>query len=183
MAIDGAERPVPDARVGFDVVVRRYRAACLALAQRVLRDHHLAEDAVQEAFLDAWRLAATYDAARASQQGWLLTLTHRRAVDRVRREERQAVARLSLEALTGSGETVAPPEDEVWRTERATSLRRALLQLSDDQYEVLVLAYFGGYTQREIAGLVGIPLGTVKTRTLTALRRLAVLLRTSREVG
>lgn len=161
---------------GFDVVVHSNRAACLVLARNVLRDHHLAEDAVQEALLDAWRLASGYDSARCTEQGWLLMLTRRRAIDRVRKEERHGAAHRSASPLTPR-EAADAPDDHAWLAERARYLREALATLTAEQHEVLVLAYFGGYTQREIAGLVGIPLGTVKTRTAAAMRRLASLLR------
>ena len=160
----------------FAAVLRRHRSACLVLARRVLRDHQMAEDAVQEAFLDAWRQAARYDAARSTELGWLLTLTHRRAVDRVRKEERHGVV-LPPAELTAHEVLADPLEEQVWQTERARRLRRALPRLAQEQYEVLALAYFGGYTQREISMLVGIPLGTVKTRTVAAMRSLAAALR------
>jgi RNA polymerase sigma-70 factor (ECF subfamily) len=159
----------------FSALVRRHRPACLLLARRVLRDHQMAEDAVQEAFFDAWRQSARYDAARSTEVGWLMTLTHRRAVDRVRKEERHGAVVPAADACADA--LVDPLEEQVWRAERASCLRRALPGLTSEQYEVLVLAYFGGYTQREIAGLVGIPIGTVKTRTVAAMRRLAVVLR------
>lgn len=172
-----AAMPAGAARRDFTSVVLRHRGACLVLARRVLRDHQMAEDAVQEAFIDAWRQAERYDAERSTELGWLLTLTHRRAVDRVRKEERHGA--LAVPGETDDGVVDDPPEEQVWRAERARSLRGALPGLTPEQYEVLVLAYFGGYTQREIAGLVGIPLGTVKTRTVAAMRRLAVVLRST----
>ena len=158
----------------FTRLVGSHRAACLVLARRVLRDPQMAEDAVQEAFLDAWRQPARYDALRSTELGWLLTLTHRRAVDRVRKEERHGAVLPPIAAVAVAADG---PDEQVWRAERARSLRLALRDLTREQCEVLVLAYFGGFTQREIAGHVGIPLGTVKTRTVAAMRRLAPVLR------
>lgn len=155
--------------------LQRHRCACLVLARRVLRDRHMAEDAVQEAFLDAWRQADRFDASRSSRLNWLLTLTHRRAVDRVRKEQRHGVV-LPPEELRVDEWVIDTTEDQAWGAERARSLRRALQRLSREQHEVLALTYFGGHTQREVPALVGIPLGTVKTRTFAATRRLAVLL-------
>ena len=177
---NAAVRPRPDpsgpAAGEFTRLVGRHRSACLVLARRVLRDPQMAEDAVQEAFLDAWRQPTRYDALRSTELGWLLTLTHRRAVDRVRREERHGAV-LPPVAAAADAVLVDAPDEQVWRAERARSLRLALRDLTQEQCEVLVLAYFGGLTQREIAGHVGIPLGTVKTRTVAAMRRLAPVLR------
>ena len=156
----------------FDALLRRHAPACAALARRVLRDEHMAEDAVQDAFLAAWRFLGRCDPTRTTARAWLLMLTHHKAVDRVRAEERRrthAVTEEMLEALVDDG---AGPAAAAWQQHRATHVRAALHRLPAAQREVLVLCYFGGYTQREVAARTHAPLGTVKTRALAALRRL-----------
>ena len=151
------------------------------VALRILRDPGLAEDAVQEAFLAVWRQAATYDPARGKASTWILMLVHRRAVDLVRREQR-------FNALPAELETAAPPipvgsvdEDAAVRATRL-EVHAALLTLSDVEREVLGLAYWGGLTHSQIATALGIPLGTVKSRTSGALAKLRDALRESTAV-
>ena len=155
----------------------RYGAACYRLACRVLGDSHLAEDIVQQVFLALWQ-GSGYDPARGALSTWLLGVTHHKAVDAVRREERRRADRLDEESSTipagGPG-----PEDLAWEGLRASRTRAALRELSAEHREVLLLAYYGGYTQREIADLTGLPLGTVKSRTLHAMQRLRALLASS----
>ena len=154
------------------VLYDRHGASCYALARRVLVDEGLAQDAVQEAFIAAWRQADGYDGARGSLRTWLLTLTHRRAVDLVRRENRHRSRAETLDALESVPTPGASVEDEAGAGLRAGAVRRALGGLPYPQREALLLAYFGGYTQNEIARLTGSPLGTVKTRTFAGLRAL-----------
>jgi len=151
----------------------RYGRAAYGLALRIVRDPSLAEDAVQEGFLAAWRGAARFDAARAKASTWLLSLVHHKAVDLVRREEARP-AQPTAEVPEGEA------GDDVPRTVLHGFERRridaALDRLSTPQREVLVLAYFDGLTQTELADRLGEPLGTIKSRTHTALARLRVLL-------
>lgn len=150
----------------------RFGRSAYGLARRVLRDDRLAEDAVQEAFLAAWRTAAAFQPERAKASTWLLTLVHRRAVDIVRREERRRG-----EPLEG----VAHPTGESTDQEAFLRLQReqvqaALRQLPDAQREALELAYYGGFTQSELAERLGQPLGTIKSRMFGGLARLRELL-------
>lgn len=145
----------------------RYAAACLRHARAVLIDPHHAEDAVQEAYLELWRNAARFDAGRCSVRGWLLMLTHRRAVDRVRSEQRRQTCLLAAEHDVAD-ERRGPAEQAVVAL-AGDHARQALATLSPAKREVLVLAYWGGYTQREIAALTSTPIGTVKTRMRSAL--------------
>jgi RNA polymerase sigma-70 factor (ECF subfamily) len=149
----------------------RYATACYSLARRVVVDSQLAQDVVQEVFLTLWRNAGRFDGERGSLSTYLLSITHHKAVDAVRKEERQRSRRAPAEVLelTDSGQDVG---EEAWTSLRRTRVRSALATLPDQQRETLVLAYFGGYTQQEIARLTDTPLGTVKTRTLAALRKL-----------
>ena len=154
-----------------------YGSRCYALARRLLGDAALAEDAVQEAFLGLWRAPERFDVTRASLATFLLTLTHRRAVDVLRREAVQRRGRVaSDEGL------IELASDDVGTAEQAeiqlagADVRRALKELPAPQREALLLAYFQGYTQREISALTGAPLGTVKTRMLAGVRALRAAL-------
>ncbi len=135
----------------------------------MLRDEALAEDAVQEAFLTVWRSAARFVPERAKASTWILTFVHRRAVDLVRREERRRTEPLELR------EQVAGPEDvdeTTWLRLQRERVQAALGRLTDQQREVLELAYYGGFTQSELADRLGEPLGTIKSRMFTGLGRL-----------
>jgi RNA polymerase sigma-70 factor (ECF subfamily) len=149
------------------------------LALRVLRDDKLAEDAVQEGFLGAWRTAASYDPERAKASTWLLTIVHRRAVDLVRREERRRAE--PLEAAPHP--TVGATDEEAFLRLRRERVQAALRQLPDAQREALELAYYGGFTQSELAERLGQPLGTIKTRMFNGLARLRELLAESELQG
>jgi RNA polymerase sigma factor (sigma-70 family) len=150
----------------------RFGAVAYGLAIRIVRDAALAEDVVQEAFLTVWRTAARFVAERAKARTWILTLVHRRAVDLVRRE--QARRAESLKELPEAGGRTA--DEEAWlRLERAR-VQEALKRLPDQQREAIELAYYGGFTQSELADRLGEPLGTVKSRMFTGLSRLRDLL-------
>jgi len=142
------------------------------LALRVVRDPAYAEDVVQEAFLDAWRNARSYDPARAKVSSWLFTFVHRRAIDLIRREESRRQRPVSPDELPEAADAVGDVADDVAASDTSTRLRRALASLSAQHREVIELAYFGGYSQSEIAERIGEPLGTVKSRTFAALSHL-----------
>lgn len=145
----------------------RHAPACLALARSILRDRDYAEDAVQEAYLDVWRHAARFDSRRSSVRSWLLLVTRSKAIDRVRHEDRRRAAALP-EGHDCADERRGPEAHAVVAV-LATEIRAVLSGLPAAKREALVLAYWGGYTQREIAGLTGAPLGTVKSRMLHAM--------------
>ena len=144
------------------------------LAFRVLRDDRLAEDAVQEAFLGVWRTAAGFRAERAKASTWILTHVHRRAVDLVRREERRRAEPLDDE--TRDAATSESAEDAAWLGFERERVQGALRQLPDAQREAIELAYYGGYSQSELAERLGMPLGTIKSRMFAGLARLRELL-------
>jgi RNA polymerase sigma factor (sigma-70 family) len=151
------------------------------LALRVLRDDRHAEDAVQEAFLQVWRSAATFRAERAKASTWILTLVHRRAVDLVRREERRQADPVTDDSAAGvaSEET----EEAAWLRFERERVQSALKQLPDVQREALELAYYGGFSQSELAERLGVPLGTIKSRMFAGLARLRELLDDSTQEG
>lgn len=157
----------------LSALFRNYAPAAIALARRVTRQDQLAEDAVQEAFLGLWRAPESYDSRRGTVRAFLLTAVHRRAVDSVRREEAQHRRQDEQVAEERDAPDVA---EEV--TERADAGRRhqavsaALAGLPEEQRMVVRLMYFDGKTQRVIAEELGVPLGTVKSRALLAMRRL-----------
>jgi RNA polymerase sigma factor (sigma-70 family) len=156
---------------GLAELYDRFGRIAYGLAYRVLRDQALAEDAVQEAFLAIWRSADGYRRERAKPSTWILTLVHRRAVDLVRREDRRRGEPLD-EAPEASGASV--PEEADLR-EKRTAVQAALQALPDDQRQALELAYYGGFTQSELAERLGVPLGTIKSRMFAGLTRLREL--------
>jgi len=150
----------------------RFGRVAYGLAFRVLRDGALAEDAVQEAFLDVWRGANRFVPERAKAASWIMTFVHRRAVDVVRREQRRRAEPLEA-AATPTGDAA---DDAVWLRLERERVQAALRQLPDTQREAIELAYYGGFTQSELAERLGEPLGTVKSRMFNGLARLRELL-------
>ncbi|MBI4260919.1 MAG: sigma-70 family RNA polymerase sigma factor [Actinobacteria bacterium] len=163
-------------RDAFRELFRRYAPTALAVARRVIRHARLAEEAVQEGFLALWGDPRRYDPARGSVRAWLMSAVHHRAVDLVRREEaqrRRATEAPPDPAPTDPGTTVV--EEAGLREERA-AVRAALEDLPPEQRRVIELMYYGGRSQSQIAGDLGLPLGTVKSRTLLGMRRLRAAL-------
>ncbi|MFN2523189.1 MAG: sigma-70 family RNA polymerase sigma factor [Mycobacteriales bacterium] len=156
----------------LEALYRRYGRPCYGLARRILADDQFAQDVVQEVFLTVWRDASRFDAARGGFSSWLLSMTHHKAVDAVRREENLRKRRTNADGLDLRASEAPEVVEEVWSLLRRSRVRDALQTLPDPQREALTLAYFGGYTQREIAGLTGTPLGTVKTRMLAGMKKL-----------
>ena len=149
----------------MDDLFSAYGHLAYGIALRIVRDPSLAEDAVQEAFLSIWKTAAAYCEERASESSWVVMLVHRRAVDVVRRSQRRSVE-LALYDEHPAGDAGFPDPYE------AARVRAALTRLSAEERECLKLAYYDGLTQAEVAERIGIPIGTVKSRTMRALGRL-----------
>ena len=144
------------------------------LALRVLRDPGYAEETVQEVFLQVWKQAADYRPSLGSVQSWVLTITHRRAVDRVR-SETSAARRDEMDAaadLTRSADIAEQVTEQISRDENAAEVRRCLDTLTDNQRESIEMAYFSGKTYREVADQLGAALPTIKSRIRDGLRRL-----------
>jgi RNA polymerase sigma factor (sigma-70 family) len=161
-------------RDAFDDLYKRYSGAAYGLAYRLLGQQLLAQDVVHDAFLALWRAPEAFDPARGPFRTFFLSLVHHRAVDTVRREERlrkrsEKAANLEPAADEDVAEGVI---NEAHLAIRRREVREALADLPPDQRQVLEMAYFGGKTQVAIAEELGIPLGTVKTRTLAAMRKL-----------
>jgi RNA polymerase sigma-70 factor (ECF subfamily) len=154
---------------GLDQLYARFRRPAFALARRILADDVLAEDVLQDVFLTVWRDPGAFDRSRASAAAWLLAVVHDRAVAAVRREESHRRRRVRAEEDLARG---VPTAARNAGDASADRVRVALGGLPTLQRETLTLAYYGGYTQREVAALTGAPLGTVKTRMLAGMRRL-----------
>jgi RNA polymerase sigma-70 factor, ECF subfamily len=153
----------------FELLYERVAGPVLGVVRAVVRDPAQSEEVAQEVLLDLWRTASRFDAGRGSGVAWVMTLAHRRAVDRVRseqknteRELRAALSAIAYDEVTEAVET---------RLERER-VRRCLASLTGLQRESVTLAYYGGYTYREVAGLLGVAAGTVKTRMRDGLIRL-----------
>ena len=150
----------------------RYGRTAYGLALRIVRDKALAEDAVQEAFLTIWRTASRFVPERGKASTWILTLVHRRAVDAVRREQRRRADSLERAAEPA----VEGVEEDAWLRLQRERVQAALRNLPDAQREALELAYYGGFSQSELAERLGQPLGTIKSRMFGGLSRMRELL-------
>ena len=153
----------------FRAVYDRTAPAVLGIVRRVLRDPAQSEEVMQEVLLEVWRSAARFDPAAGSATAWIMMLAHRRAVDRVRSEQRAAERELRAASMPVAYDEVADAVESSLERER---VRRCLDGLTDLQRESVMLAYYGGYTYAEVAGLLGVAVGTVKTRMRDGLIRL-----------
>jgi RNA polymerase sigma-70 factor (ECF subfamily) len=156
----------------FEVIYDRHARVAFSLAFRLLGDRQAAEDLVQDALLAVWRGAGTYTSARGSVRTWLLSIVHNRGVDRLRTLAAMARRQDALE----QAELRRPDEPDAEALgigqALAGSVRRELGALPSEQSEVLKLAYYGGFTHHEIAEMLQLPLGTVKSRMRLGLERL-----------
>jgi RNA polymerase sigma-70 factor, ECF subfamily len=150
-------------QAAFAALYDRFGGLVYGIVRRVVRDPAQSEEVAQEVFVEAWRTAARFDPAKGSAQTWLLTMAHRRAVDRVRSEQasRERTERIGHRDRQRPFDEVA--EQVEVRLEHA-QVRDALSTLTDLQREAVELAYYGGHTYREVAELLDTPLGTIKTR-------------------
>lgn len=158
-------------RTAFTELYRRYAASTFGLAYRILGERAMAEEVLQEVFLSVWQRAGAYDTARGSVRSWLFAQIHHRSVDAVRREEAER-RRSPLSTEPDHDDGVDQVIEEGWLSARRDQVRAALGALTAEQRAVIDLAYFKGLTQSQVAKETGVPLGTVKSRTLAAMRRL-----------
>jgi RNA polymerase sigma-70 factor (ECF subfamily) len=151
----------------YDATSRRV----YGLVLRIVRDPAMSEEVAQEVYLDVWRTSARFDATRGSALSWLMTIAHRAAVDRVRSSEasrRRDDAHAAATQPVDFDQTAEAASASL----EAQRVRKALLTLTDAQRSAVELAYLGGYTHTEVASLLGVPLGTAKTRIRDGLIRL-----------
>lgn len=157
----------------FEELYRRYAPAAFGLALKVLRRRPLAQEVVHDAFAALWRTPEAYDPSRGPFRTFLLSLVHHRAVDMVRREERRRDRESRVNPDRPVGEDIAEVVvEEAELADRRQEVRTAITGLPPEQRQALELMYFQGWTQSRIAQETGVPLGTVKTRVLAAMRKL-----------
>ena len=157
----------------FEVIYERHSSAAFSLAYRITGTRNGAEDVSQEAFLSIWRSGARYEAARGSVRTWVLGIVHHRAIDHIRRASVHDRRRASDEGIEERFEAAERTEAEVVRRDEARTVRSAMATLPADQVKVIELAYFGGFTHTEIAGMLDAPVGTVKGRMRLGLQKLS----------
>jgi RNA polymerase sigma-70 factor, ECF subfamily len=156
----------------FEVVYERHATAAFSLAYRMVGTRSAAEDVVQEAFLSLWRSGARYDRARGSVRTWVLGIVHNRAIDGLRRSLVHTRRRASDEGLEERFEAKERTEVEAARNDEAREVHAALRTLPHEQCKVIELAYFGGFSQSEIAEMLQTPIGTVKGRMRLGLEKM-----------
>lgn len=156
-------------QAAFEVLCHQVAPIVFGVVRTVLRDRFLAEEVCQEVLLDVWRCASRFRPGRSSATAWVTTIAHRRAVDRVRAEQRAADRHRRAASHEVDYDAVT---DRVEARLDAQRVRRCLDSLTELQRESVTLAYYGGYTYREVAGLLGVAVGTVKTRMRDGLIRM-----------
>jgi RNA polymerase sigma-70 factor (ECF subfamily) len=157
----------------FEVFYDRHGGAGYSLAYRILGDRNAAEDCIQEAFISIWKSGARFDRTRGSVRSWTLSIVRNRAIDALRSKAGKA-PKLTFDddAILEARPAEEHTEAEVLAAETAVEVRGALSQLPTDQSKVIELAYFGGFSQSEIAGMLNVPLGTVKGRMRLGLEKI-----------
>ena len=155
----------------FALLYDRHSRVAFSLAHRMLGERQAAEDLAQEAFIKIWRAATSYRAGRGGVRTWILSVVHNQGIDQLRAN---ATRRRTLEKIEASIPRSQPSEAfaECWRNSQRDQVREALNTLPAEQWKILELAYFSGYTHVEIADLLGLPLGTVKGRMRLGLKML-----------
>jgi RNA polymerase sigma-70 factor, ECF subfamily len=157
----------------FEVFYDRHGGAAYSLAYRILGERGAAEDCIQEAFISIWRSGGKFDAARGSVRSWTLSIVRNRAIDVLRSKANKAPKMtFDDDEILESRPAEDLTDEEAMRHETATEVRGALSQLPDEQSKVIQLAYFGGFSQSEIAGMLNVPLGTVKGRMRLGLEKI-----------
>ena len=157
----------------FEVFYDRHGGVAYSLAYRIVGERGAAEDVTQEAFISIWRSGARYDAARGSVRTWMLGIIRNRAIDFLRSKAGRA-PKLDFDddAILEHRPAAEQTESEAMQRETAQEVRGALDELPGEQAKVIQLAYFGGFSHSEIAGMLGVPLGTVKGRMRLGLEKI-----------
>jgi RNA polymerase sigma-70 factor, ECF subfamily len=160
-------------QAAFEALYDQLGSSVYGLVRRVLRNPSQAEEVAQEVLLEVWRAASRFDPARGSAATWVLTIAHRRAIDRVRAEEAATAREQRTAEVPAATDEVAETVEASMDAER---LRRCLAGLTELQRESITLAYYGGYSYAQVAALLGTALGTIKTRIRDGLTRLRACL-------
>src|SRR5579859_5015667 len=160
----------------IETLYQRYSNALYSLAYRMVADHQVAEDLLQEAFVAIWRNATSYAPHSGAGRTWLLSIVHHRAIDYLRSIRRRAALKSVTLDEVEMISTTSDVGEEVWQSIQGVQVREALMRLPVEQRLVIELAYFQGWTHMEIAAGCHIPLGTVKARMRLGLVRLKRLL-------
>ena len=172
LSIESLLRDVADGdRTAFAELYDRISSRVLGLVIRLLRDRSQSEEVTQEIFLEIWQSAGRFDSQRGSGMAWVLTMAHRRAVDRIRSAQKSHERDLKIGIRDMEREFDSVVENVEIRVENER-VKQAMSRLTPLQREAVVLAYYGGYTHSEMAEILGIPLGTVKTRLRDGMIRL-----------
>jgi RNA polymerase sigma-70 factor (ECF subfamily) len=158
-------------QAAFALLYDRHGRLAFAAALRICGERALAEDAVQEAFLSVWRGRWRYDRRRGNVRGWIMAIARNRAIDVLRRAAHDR-GEIAEEAIEEWVEALERTDDEAGRREQARELRCALELLPVEQSSVIELAFYGGYTQVEIATMLGTPVGTIKGRMRLGLQKM-----------
>jgi RNA polymerase sigma-70 factor (ECF subfamily) len=153
----------------FETVYDQFAGPVYGLVRKVLRDPAQSEEVAQEVLLEVWRTASRFDPARGSASAWVMTMAHRRAIDRVRSETASVAREQRLTPGPVTGDDVAELVETKLDRQR---VRRCIGALTPLQAEAVKLAYYGGYTYPQVAELLKVPLGTIKTRIRDGLIRL-----------
>ena len=169
-------------RDALEVFYNRYAPSVFSLARYMLREPSLAEEATLDAFLNLWRKASSYDPKRGTPKAWFMSVAHHRIIDVIKARKRgaQSTNQVSHELLDLHPSKGPSTEEQVYRNLERERIIGALGYLPPEQREVIVLAYFEGFTQSEIATKLNQPLGTVKTRARLAMQKLRAALSTGR---
>ena len=160
----------------LDTLYARYSRPVFSLALKILGDREVVEEVVQEVFLRLWTRAHTFDPQRGKLLSWLLTITHHRAVDELRRRRSQPEVDGLDETLASAEEPASDPSETYAQIEDKEAIQRALARLPEAQRKPIEMAYYGGMTQVEISQSLREPLGTIKTRMRLGMQKLRLLL-------
>jgi RNA polymerase sigma-70 factor (ECF subfamily) len=162
----------------MEPLYQRYSRILYSLAYRMVADHQVAEDLLQDAFMAVWKRSTSYSAQAGAARNWLISILHHRTIDYLRKVRRRSnILEAPLEEIEFD-ESIAFPDvwDEAWRNVQGSQVRAALLQIPPEQRLVIELAYFQGWTHTEIAAGTQIPLGTIKARMRLGLLHLKQIL-------
>jgi RNA polymerase sigma-70 factor (ECF subfamily) len=168
---DLLQRVATGDREAFAQLYDRTAPRVFGLVKRLLRDHAQSEEVTQEIFLEIWQTATRYDTGRGGAIAWMLTMTHRRAVDRVRASQasRDRDTRIGIRDHSTDFDSVAENVEVRIESER---VKEAMMRLTELQRQAVQLAYFGGYSHSEVSAMLSVPIGTVKTRLRDGMIRL-----------